>query len=69
MPTRLEVAMPDIIKYFDSLAKGIFETNEIATILQRQRESWRLAQATKTGKFIKFLTENTQLKCSSQYLI
>jgi hypothetical protein len=62
MSTRIEIARPDIIKYFDSLSKRIFETSEIGTILELQRESWRLAQATKTGKFINFLTQNTQLK-------
>lgn len=62
MPTRIEVAKPDIVKYFDSLSKRIFETGEIAEILQLQRESWRLAQTTKTRKFIQFLIENAQLK-------
>ncbi len=62
MPTRVEIAAPDIIKYFGSLSKRIFETSEIGTILELQRESWQLAQTTKTPKFIKFLTQNTQLK-------
>jgi hypothetical protein len=62
MQPRLDVAKPDIVKYFDSLSKPIFETSEIDTILRLQRESWRLEQATTTRKFIDFLTQNTPLK-------
>lgn len=62
MPPRIETAKPDIVRYFDSLSKHIFDMGEIAEILDLQRESWRLAQTTKRGKFIKFLVENTQLK-------
>jgi len=62
MPPRIETAKQDIVRYFDSLSQHIFDMGEIARILELQRESWRLAQTTRTGKFIEFLAENTQLK-------
>ena len=62
MPPRIETAKQDIVRYFDSQSQHIFDMGEIARILELQRESWRLAQTTRTGKFIEFLAENTQLK-------
>jgi hypothetical protein len=62
MPTRLQIAKPDIVKYFDSLPRRIFDRNDIEAILREQREFWRLAQDTTIQAFIKFLTASARLQ-------
>jgi hypothetical protein len=62
MPSRLQIAKPDIIKYFDSLPSRVFENSDISTIVQEQRAFWRLAQTTTAGKFISFLLKSGRLK-------
>lgn len=61
MPTRLQIARPDIITYFDSLPRKVFDRSDIEAILQTQRQFWRLAQTTTIGRFVKFLEKSTQL--------
>lgn len=62
MPSRIQIAKPDIIRYFSSLSKRIFDQSEITDILQEQRDFWRLAQTMSRNEFVKFLTKNNQLK-------
>lgn len=62
MPTRQQIAKPDIIKYFNLLPKQIFDKSDIARILQEQRSFWRLAKSTTTADFIRFLSKSTRLK-------
>ena len=60
--TRIQIAKPDIVAYFDTQVSHILKLTEIAAILSKQRAFWRLAQRTNTQQFIKFLTENSALK-------
>jgi hypothetical protein len=59
---RIQIAKPDIIRFFDALPQRIFKLNELATILSQQREFWRLAQRTNTRDFIDFLIDQTKLQ-------
>jgi len=62
MPTRLQIAKSDIIKYFKSQPRQVFDRSDIETILRDQRQFWRLANATTIRDFIMFLTKTTQLQ-------
>ena len=62
MPTRIQIAEPDIIRYFDDYQKKIFEKREIREVFEENREFWRLAQSMSLGKFISYLVKNTVLK-------
>ena len=61
MKTRIQIAKPDIVAYFDAHAR-VLKLKEIAAILSRERAFWRLAQHTTTRQFIKFLKEHGKLK-------
>lgn len=61
MPTGLKAASPDMIRYFDSLPRQVFDRSDIETILQEQGDSWHLAETTTTETFISFLEDRTQL--------
>ena len=60
--TRIQIAKPDIVSFFDAHPKRILKLKEIAAILSREREFWRLAQRTNTQQFIRFLIESSKLK-------
>lgn len=60
--TRIQIAKPDIVSYFDTNASHVLKITEIAAILSKNRDYWRLAQRTNTQQFIKFLIENSKLK-------
>lgn len=62
MPTRIQIAKPDIVDYFNNLPKSIFDQSEINTILEQKRAFWRLAQSMTRNKFVEFLTKNSGLK-------
>jgi predicted transcriptional regulator of viral defense system len=60
--TRIQIAKPDIVRYFDERAQKVFKLADIADIVAEQRGFWRLTQNTFTGTFIKFLTEHSNLR-------
>jgi len=60
--TRILIAKPDIVKLFDGLRGKVFKHSDLAAILNRERESWRLAQSTTTNAFIDFLTTTSKLR-------
>lgn len=60
--TRIQIAKPDIVAFFDAHPKRILKLKEIAAILSHERGFWRLAQRTNTQQFIRFLIENGKLK-------
>jgi predicted transcriptional regulator of viral defense system len=62
VPTRVQIAKPDIVKHFDALPKRIFDAAEIATILEERRRFWRLAESMTLRAFIEFLSERARLK-------
>jgi predicted transcriptional regulator of viral defense system len=60
--TRIQIAKPDIFRYFDGLPQKVLKLSDIAGILSEQREFWRLAQMTTTQALIKFLTQQGKLR-------
>jgi predicted transcriptional regulator of viral defense system len=61
-PSRIDIAKPDIVKLFASSPQKIYWPGELASILAQHRNDWRLAQATNTQEFIKYLLAKTRLK-------
>lgn len=61
MSTRIQIAQPKIVTYFDEYHKRIFARKDIRKVFDTERESWRLAQSMSLGKFLKYLVNNTAL--------
>jgi hypothetical protein len=59
--TRIQIAKPDIVKYFDLLPQHVLKMKDVRAILTDQRAFWRLAQSTTAGDFIHFLREHAKL--------
>ena len=62
MPTRSQIARPDILKLFDDAEKRVYGQKELAAILSKNRQFWRLAQSTTTARFIDYLVSNAKLQ-------
>lgn len=62
MPSRLQIAKPDIVALFDRGAQRVFWPSDLSEILQENRGFWRLAQRTTNTEFTRFLLARTQLK-------
>jgi predicted transcriptional regulator of viral defense system len=60
--TRIQIAKPDIVSFFNDYPSHVLKPKEIAAILSEQRGFWRLAQRTTTADFIYFLKESSKLK-------
>ncbi|MCY1270053.1 hypothetical protein D9M68_184980 [compost metagenome] len=60
--SRLQIAKPDIIKFFDELASPVLKLRQVQSILSHQRGFWRLAQSTSTADFIAFLKRYAKLR-------
>lgn len=60
--SRIQIAKPDIVSFFETESKNVLKYKEIASILSSNRNFWRLAQSTSTQAFIKFLIESSKLK-------
>src|ERR1035438_7471003 len=61
MPTRLQIAKPDIVALFDSLPTHVFWPSDISKILSENQRFWRLAQSTTSAAFLKFLLDKTPM--------
>ena len=59
--SRIEIAKPDIVKYFDENQKGVYTKTELARVLTSNRGFWRLTQGTGANSFISFLMETSKL--------
>ncbi len=62
MPTRLQIARPDIIRLFEEADRRVYGQKQLASILSENREFWRLAQSTTTAKFIHYLGSSGALR-------
>lgn len=62
MPTRIQIAKPDIVKHFDDQERHVYMRKEIASILATERQRWRLSQATGVEEFVEFLTKKSHLR-------
>jgi hypothetical protein len=59
---RIQIAKPDILRYFDEFPRKILKLSDITAILAEQRDFWRLTQTTTAHAFLKFLTQHGKLK-------
>lgn len=60
--SRIQIAKPDIVQYFDQNSRKIFLRKDLARILDQQRAFWRLAHRTTATAFIDFLTTRSNLQ-------
>ena len=60
--TRIQIAKPDIVRYFDEFPRKVLKLSDIASVLAEQRGFWRLTQKTTTRAFVDFLTRHAKLK-------
>jgi hypothetical protein len=65
MPTRLQIARPDIIKSLKDSGQGVFRKFDLASLLSTNRAFWRLAKSTTTEKFIDFLVSSSELRIAT----
>ena len=59
--SRLQIAKPDILSYFEALPP-VIRTKQMMGILSRERAGWRLAQRTTFRDFIVFLKKQGKLR-------
>jgi predicted transcriptional regulator of viral defense system len=59
---KLQTASPAILRHFDQMGKRVFNAQEIARILDEQRDGWQLAASTKLDRFIEFLSTKGSLR-------
>lgn len=60
--TRIQIAKPDIVAYFDKHPNNVFKLLDLKSILSQERAFWRLAQRTTAQHFVAFLIEHSKLK-------
>jgi hypothetical protein len=58
---RIQIAKPDITKFFDEQPGKVWRQRDIAKILAEHRSFWRLTQGTTTSDFIAFLVTSAKL--------
>ena len=62
--SRLQISKQDIVAYFKKeaeLGTAVFKQKELAAILTKQRDYWRLAQRTNSKEFVSFLIDHANL--------
>jgi predicted transcriptional regulator of viral defense system len=59
--TRIQIARPDIIRYFEELPSKVLHHGDLARVLNEQRVFWRLTLSTSTTTFIRFLIDSAKL--------
>lgn len=62
--TRIQIAKQDIVREF-SQRSPILRLRDVAEIFNEKRDFWRLAKTMKLAEFLRFMTENTDLKLVS----
>jgi hypothetical protein len=59
--SRIQIARPDILQYFEERPRKVLTHAELARILKEQQAFWRLTQETSTATFIRFLQDSGKL--------
>lgn len=60
--SRFQIAKPDIVAHFDSLAQRVLRASDLSSILDEKREFWRLTKSTTVANFISDLTHKSKLQ-------
>jgi hypothetical protein len=61
MPSRLQIAKPDIVETLDKSGTRVFWLSDLGTILVEHRANWRLAKNTTAAAFADFLIQKSEL--------
>lgn len=61
MPSRLQIAKPDIVHSFENSTTNVYWPSDISSVLAKNRRDWRLAQSLTEKKFIEFMAQKTKL--------
>ncbi len=59
---KIQTATPAILRHFEQIGKRVFNSQEIARILEEQRDGWDLAATTKLEGFISLLSTKGSLR-------
>jgi predicted transcriptional regulator of viral defense system len=59
--TRMQIAKSDIVNTFENTDEKIFTISQIRSILEHNRDFWRLAKSTTFNRFVSFLFETEKL--------
>jgi hypothetical protein len=62
MPTRFQLALPNIQTLFEGQTQRVYQTRELTAILGQLREVFRLPRTMNTNEFLDELVKNTKLK-------
>ena len=62
MPSRLQIARPNIVRHFDGMPTKVLRPTDMARVLVENREHWRLAQSTNVTDFVAYLHKGGKLK-------
>lgn len=60
--TRIQIARPDIVRYFDENPRKIYRLVDIASVLSLNRSFWRLTQSMTSDEFLGYLVKSTKLR-------
>lgn len=60
--TRISIAKPDIVRFFEEDGRKVFKQKELSAILAEQRGFWRLASLMRVSEFISYLSAYTPLR-------
>lgn len=56
--SRLQIAKPDILKFFRRVRKKVFKRTEINSLISQKRDDWNLSNSMSARGFIDFLIEH-----------
>lgn len=62
MPSRFQIAKPDIVDLFEKLPRKVLSRKDLEVILRENRSFWRLALNTTVDEFLKFLLHKSRLQ-------
>lgn len=60
--TRISIAKPDIVRFFEEDGRKVFKQKELSAILVEHRGFWRLASLMRVSEFISYLLAYTPLQ-------
>jgi len=60
-PSRISVALPEILRHFEEMRQRVFAREVLADILDRNRSAWNIPDYVVTDKFIEFLVAEAKL--------
>ena len=61
-PPFINMAKGQVLRFFGNSKKRIFSAEDLALIVEENREAWRLPQRMSGAKFVDFLEENGSLR-------